>query len=859
MRRTAMILMSFCLLAGLTMPACLAKTSPIAVIKSAFNGSAYENQHLGTFEDDYQEFKRTLMAANVQFDELGDADLSAGKLSTYKLVVTPLVVDMSPEAVAALTQYKTSGGKLIITDGGGQPGSGALSVCGLAGVQVQRQMTLKDPGKLVWTDSPIPIADSVAVGTMVASLGATAAEAKTLAKWRDTSGTDIGIAIMRNANIAFLGWAPGVQGDIMVNSRYLSMVLDELAPGITQEAATQISFAEYQTIKSELEYLTKRTEETIKTAKQAEFAVASEVIQQDQDKAVKLVEEFHEAYKSRRFLEADEKLNKARELFALAFAQAMPVRPVEARSVWLDRGTIVAAKSPQGMAALFDKLKAAGINVVYFETNNAGFTMYPSQLTEQNPETIGWDPLGAGIKEARKRGMEIHAWMWIFAVGNTRHNPIINKSEDYQGPVLSKYDANWAMTTATGTLVPKNQHEFWLDPSNPECRQYIKSLISEVISKYDVDGVQLDYIRYPFNNKGSECGFNWLSRTKFEQETGLSLDKLDDETRNIFVVWKSHQVNQLVKEVSEMVRAKNPKLRISAAVYAFPRRMRLNAIQQEWETWVVNGWIDTLNPMTYANTTQNLSLMSSFCRESTGDKALVYPGLAIRRVDNAGLIEQMDTARETGTLGTTFFAAAHLDDSKLNMLKVGPYRRQTLLTPQSQPIRASRFLMDDFAAMVNRYLQDPRKHILADTASTNDVLSQIDTLQRKMRELTNNTSSNELDLVIDDVEHLHDTVKQWLRLEAFIQRGFRAQYIVNYLSQVEAILSYASHRAMIHDRDKASGVAGSSSSDVQHSSTGRGGNLRLNIQEGTNERAKGKSSRKAMAEDDSMRDGFNFN
>ncbi|HMO22655.1 MAG TPA: hypothetical protein PKC98_16980, partial [Candidatus Melainabacteria bacterium] len=45
--------------------------------------------------------------------------------------------------------------------------------------------------------------------------------------------------------------------------------------------------------------------------------------------------------------------------------------------------------------------------------------------------------------------------------------------------------------------------------------------------------------------------------------------------------------------------------------------------------------------------------------------------------------------------------------------------------------------------------------------------------------------------------HLHNTVKEWLRLEAFIQRGFRAQYIVDYLGQVEAILSYASHRAKV--------------------------------------------------------------
>lgn len=770
--------------------------SPVGLLNSQFNASAYQEQHLGTYEDDFSEFKRTLGGANVRYDELADADAAGGRgtLAKFKTVIVPMLVNLAPDAVSGLTDYVRGGGKLVIMDGGGAPGSGAMALGQLAGVAVDAQNTLKDPAKLTWTNSPLPMSDNIAVGTMVAHV-VVAPDAKTLAKWEIPNGTSPGAAVVRKNNVAFLGWAPGLQGDISVNSRYISMVLDELSPGITQEAAVQISFAEYQTIKEELDYLANRTLETIKTAKQAEFVVPYRSIQSDYDTALKHVNLFHTAYKERRFYEADQDLAKARQYFALAFGQAMPVRPVEARSVWLDRGTIVAAKNPRGMADLFDKLKAAGINVVYFETTNAGFAMYPSNITEQNPETKSWDPLGTACNEAKKRGMEIHAWMWIFAVGNTRHNPIIGKEADYPGPVLSKNDMNWALATASGALVPPKQHEYWVDASNPECRNYCKNLIGEVIARYPVDGVQLDYIRYPFNNKGSECGFNWLSRTRFEQETGLSLDRMDDPTRELFTAWKTHQVNQFVKEVSELVRAQRPKLRISAAVYAFPRRMRINAIQQDWETWVMNGWIDTLNPMTYSHTPQDLSNMAKFCRESTQDKTLVYPGLAIMRVDMAGLIEQLDTARATGTLGTTMFAAAHLDDKKLNVLKLGPYRRQPLLTPQSEPIRASRFLVDDFAAMVNRYLQDPKTHILSDTASTNDVLSQIESLQKAMHSLDKKSTDKDIEAAAKDVASLHNTVKEWLRLEAFIQRGFRARYIVDYLGQVEAILSYASHKA----------------------------------------------------------------
>jgi len=769
--------------------------SPVGLLNSTYNSNQYQEQHLGTYEDDFKEFKRTLATANVRYDDLLDADVQGGreKLSKYKLVIVPLLVNMAPDVVVGLTDYVRGGGKVLITDGGGTPGSGALAIEQLAGVTFEAQSSFKDPAKLTWTNSPLPMSDGVAVGTLAARV-VPSADAKTLAKW-EVGGASAGSAIVRKNNVAYLGWAPGLQCDIGVNSKYLSMLLDELSPGITQEAAIQISFAEYQTIKSELEYLSNRTLETIKTAKQAEFVVPYRTIQANYDTALKNVDGFHTAYKDRRFSEADDNLSKARSNFAQAFGQAMPVRPVEARSVWLDRGTIVATKNPRGMADLFEKLKSAGINIVYFETNNAGYAMYPSNITEQNPETKGWDPLGAAVGEAKKRGMEIHAWMWTFTKGNARHNPIIGKDADFAGPVLTKHDFNWALTTASGALVPPKQHEYWIDASNTQCRKYIKDEIAEVISRYQVDGIQLDYIRYPFNNKGSECGFNWLSRTKFEQESGLSLDSLDDKTRELFIAWKTHQVNQLVKEVSDLVRSQRPKMRISAAVYAFPRRMRINAIQQDWETWVSNGWIDTLNPMTYSATPQDLSIMANYCRESTEDKSLVYPGVAVMRVDMAGLIEQLDTARGAGTLGTTMFAAAHLDDKKLSVLKNGPYRRQTLLTPQSEPLKASRFLVDDFAAMVNRYLQDPKTHILSDTASTNDVLNQIDALQKGMHKLDKASTASDIDGARKDVTNLHSTVKEWLRLEAFIQRGFRARYIVDYLGQVEAILSYASHRA----------------------------------------------------------------
>ena len=799
------IVASSVVLQWLILPIPAMAAAPLAVLKSGKDSSAYQDQHLGTFDDDYALFKRTLEAANVRFDELSDGEVSQGpsKLSGYKMIVVPLLVDLPAEVVTALLEFQRGGGKLLITDGGGTPQSGAQAIEQAAGVTFVKQVTATEKHKLEWSRQPLPVIEEFAVGSTSAEVQA-APNATALASWENMDGSKTGQAIIKNGNAIFMTWPPGMQGEISANANLMGLAMDDLVPGITQTSAVQISFADYQTIQAELDYLTKRTEESMKTAKQADFAVPFKIVQQNYDAALAHVKQFQEAYHNRRYYEADEYLQQARLEFSLAFAQSMPVRPVEARSISLDRGTIVATKDAKGLAAVFDRLKSSGINVVYFETNNAGFTMYPSSIAVQNPSVLGWDPLAVAVREAHKRGMELHAWMWIFNVGNVKHNPIIGKEEDYPGPVLSTHKMEWGLASKDGSLLPPRQHEYWLDPANPEARQYIKSLLLEVANKYAVDGIQLDYIRYPFNGKGSEMGYDWIGRQRFEQETAMSLDRLDDATREVWQAWKIQQISSFVKETSAMLRQAKPTIRISAAVYALPRRWRLSAIEQEWEAWVANGWVDTLNPMTYVPTAKELTTMAGYVRESTGDKALVFPGLSILQLDTAGLVEQLDSARETGTLGTFIFAVAHLDDKKMNVLKLGPYRRQPILTPQSEPIRASRMLVDDFAAMVNRYLQDPKKKILSDQASTNDVVIQIVELQKKMHALPTHPSAEEIESVSKDVASLHSTIREWLRLEAFIQRGFRAQYIVNYLGQVEAILSYASHKT----RSEKSSIAG---------------------------------------------------
>lgn len=788
--------------------------SPLAVLRSERNQSAYSDQHIGEFDEDWGHFQHTFETANVRYDLLHDADLSISnlqKLKGYKVIVLPLLVDISADAVSVLKNYVQNGGKLIMTDGCGTPTKNAQAIIEVTGGHVNGHKTSQVASKLVWPRQPFPLEQDFSVGTLSADLQATSSQ-DSIAHWTGSTADD-GSAILANSGNFYIGWAPGMQGELSGNAQIISTVLEESSPGITQEAAVQISYADYQTIKQELQYLEKRTDEIIKTAKQADISVPFSAIQQNYDSALAHEVNFEKAYKERRFLEADQEVQKARHELALAFAKSMPVRPVEQRSVWLDRGTIIANQSPEAMTNLLEKMKASGINAIYFETNNAGFCMFPSKYYPQNPQLMnGADVFAHALKEAHRLGMEFHSWIWVFNVGNERHNPIIGKETDYPGPILSSHKFSWALAGKTGSLLGQNQHEYWLDPAQSDTRQFIKDLAAEICTKYpEVDGLQYDYIRYPFNMNPNEMGWDWAGRLRFERETGLSLDSLDLETRSVWQAWRVAQVNSFVQETTNMLRKLRPGLRISAAVYGYPRRLRCGNIQQDWETWVASGWLDTVNPMTYKEDNKEFYTIANNCREYSEDKALVFPGISIRQLDTAGFIEQLDSSRAIGSLGTTFFAAAQLDDKKLELLKIGPYRRQAVMTPQADPIRATTLLVDDFVSTVNRYMQDPTKRVISDTASTNEVIQEIDRMQKQAHSLTAQAAPADIDGVKKQVIHLHSLIKDWLRIDAFAQRGFRAQYIISYLGQIESILTYASHKATTQGHG---GIASSNSRNI---------------------------------------------
>ncbi|NEQ33995.1 MAG: family 10 glycosylhydrolase [Leptolyngbya sp. SIO4C5] len=361
----------------------------------------------------------------------------------------------------------------------------------------------------------------------------------------------------------------------------------------------------------------------------------------------------------------------------------------EIRAMWLDRGTIVRAGSRQRLAEIFDRMAAAGINTVFFETVNAGYTIYPSRIApEQNPLTRHWDPLEAAVELAHERDIELHAWIWTFAAGNQLHNQLLNQPADYPGPLLSRHP-DWAAYDNGGNLIPRGQTKPFLDPANPEVRRYLLRLTEEIITRYDVDGFQLDYIRYPFQDPSADrtYGYGVAARHKFLQLTGVdprTLSPRDDASataaeqqrqRRLWNRWtefRVEQVSSFVEEVSQLIRRRRPDIILSTAVFAKPEHERLQKIQQDWGNWAEQGTVDWVVLMSYALDTNRLEkLTQPWLVENTFGSTLIIPGIRLLNLPEAAALDQIQALRDLPAGGYALFATANLDDAFLRVWSLG--------------------------------------------------------------------------------------------------------------------------------------------------------------------------------------------
>lgn len=482
-----------------------------------------------------------------------------------------------------------------------------------------------------------------------------------------------------------------------------------------------------------------------------------------------------------------------------------PFAQAEIRAVWLDRGTIVAAQSAEGLEKIFDQLATAGINTVFFETVNAGYPIYPSRVApQQNPLIGSWDPLKTAVDLAHGRGMTLHAWVWVFAAGNQRHNRILNLPETYLGPVLSGH-ADWAGFDNLGNPIPQGQDKPFFDPANPEVRRYLIQLMSEIVTEYEVDGLQLDYIRYPFQDPSANrtYGYGDVARWRFHNMTGV--DPLELAPRSgagasqqhqarqqmLWERWtefRIQQINSFVETLSQTLRRQRPDIILSAAVFTKPEHERLQKIQQDWGTWARNGHIDWVVLMSYAEDTSRFEqLVTPWLVEEDFGNSLVIPGIRILDLSHLAVMDQLQATRDLPTPGYALFATADLE------AELATYLEQTQGVTPTQPVSMFQMAFDRYQSLQREWswLLTQEKLWMQEEQFTSWV-NQVNQLEADFLALTTAPTRRNLETVQQSLRQVRDPLNGTLLVET-VNGSYRVRAWRHRLLAIDRLLSYAEH------------------------------------------------------------------
>ncbi len=744
------------------------------------NVDSYDNNGIVGFYQTWKSFIETFDESYLDYQYLCNftPDTKVKDIGV-NIIFYPLAIDISPDEANFLNSFIDSGGKVIVSTGIGPLSDTLKAFLAKNGIIVKENSVARESLSIKHKLNEISL--ELIPEDFYCDFDVSVLNGKSVARWKENFKHAIG----GTPNLLFFGYSWGQNVDKDRDVEAFSKTLDYYWSDITYRLTREISIDDYNKISKEIHVLKDQAESVIKVTGQLDLPVPRFQLVKHVDDGTHYLNDFNSNYLFGNFKQARENADFAKREFAIAYSLGIPVRRVEIRAVWLDRGTIVSMKNANELRNYIKKLARTGFNVIFFETLNAGYPVYPSRLLPQNPLIKGWDPLQVAVEAAHLYRMEIHAWVWTFAVGNTRHNLLIDKPIGYSGPILELKGRGWALASQEGQLRLENQPETWISPANKKACEFLKELFSEIVTNYDVDGLQLDYIRFPFQKSYSQTGFDFVTKSAFKESTGY-LPQMEGSVNRIWKEWKVKVINDFVRDISAHLKGIKPSLKISGAVFGIDRSLRLQLIQQDWETWLINKWVDAVYPFYYSYTKDETKAKLIRERQLINDQSIIIPGFNLRTIGVGELAERISTARNSGVLGVALFATEHLDSRKEELLRKGPFREATILTPYANPLLACQKLLEEFSLIIDKFVAGKTLSVLADSQTRKEVYYLTQELKNDFQSFTPEKSNDiEKKLVI-----LQLKVKDWLSLEKYLDRDERATYISTYLDQVKTLLHY---------------------------------------------------------------------
>jgi uncharacterized lipoprotein YddW (UPF0748 family) len=289
-------------------------------------------------------------------------------------------------------------------------------------------------------------------------------------------------------------------------------------------------------------------------------------------------------------------LDLASTSFAQEQVSAAERMLVPRRALWITRWEW---RTEEELRLVIEQAADAGFDTLLLQVRGTASTFWPSRLEPWAEELgggdPGFDPLALALEEAHARGVAVHAWVNVMPSWRGTTAPRDPRHLWHSRP-------EWHWFDAAGRRQPLCE-DFYvsLNPCVPEVREHLIAVCTELVERYAVDGLHLDYLRFPNEPPAVPAGQRdaWPRDERtlalFSRATGL---ESPEDSPDRWDQWRADAVTEVLRWIRVAVRAARDKVRLSAAVG--PSAELAAHHYQDWPRWVEEGLLDFILPMNYS-------------------------------------------------------------------------------------------------------------------------------------------------------------------------------------------------------------------------------------------------------------------
>ena len=261
----------------------------------------------------------------------------------------------------------------------------------------------------------------------------------------------------------------------------------------------------------------------------------------------------------------------------------------EIRGVWITTNDTAVVRDHRNLKDATKQLRTLNFNTIYPVVYNSGYALYPSNTAQKEgfqpfvrKGLQGQDILADIVQQGHDNRLLVIPW---FEFGFMAP-PSSELANQHPGWLTQKRDGTKTWVGAAGEVV-------WLNPFRPEVQQLITNLVLEVVSQYDVDGIQFDdHMSLPY-----EFGYDSYTKALYKKETKKEAPSNPRDPS--WVKWRADKLTAYMTQLNKAVKARKPNAVFSVSPNPYDYAYR--ASLQDWLTWVRKDIVDELIVQVYRN------------------------------------------------------------------------------------------------------------------------------------------------------------------------------------------------------------------------------------------------------------------